>query len=409
MFKKSVQRLFYPRQGILLKRKSFSTDTICRSIQPFLMPAMSPTMEKGGIVNWKFKPGEKFEAGDVLLEVETDKAQIDVEAQDDGQMAKILVNDGTKDVNVGTLIAYLADPEDDLSKLVIPTGDSQMLNDSTNQSSKEVSKSSTTNSSKKETTTSESTTGTSSIELLPSAAVLCSQNNISIQEARNNIAGSGLHGRILKGDVLAYLNKISRESVDKISRYVEQNSKLDLSNIEIQKVATSNDGNIENNKQEETNNLEESKVNKMKTKPISFTEDLIIPIPSDVTFDELRHSMNKFIQEAYHCSHKPTISTSQYFDPIFEDLLVVNPHQPRFEYDYNLLCIDKSTDQSKRDIFDILSSNSSTTKPGDAQSNTTSSKECLLTVNVNVNNSYTDSLEKADKFINYIKQLESVA
>lgn len=42
------------------------------------MPAMSSTMEKGGIVNWKFKPGEKFETGDVLLEVEIEKAQIDV-------------------------------------------------------------------------------------------------------------------------------------------------------------------------------------------------------------------------------------------------------------------------------------------------------------------------------------------
>lgn len=407
MFKKSVQRLLCPSQGILLKRKSFSTNTICKSIQSFLMPAMSPTMEKGGIVNWKFKPGEKFEAGDVLLEVETDKAQIDVEAQDDGQMAKILVNDGAKDVNVGTLIAYLADPDDDLSKLVIPTGNSQMSNDETNQSSKEISKSNTANSNKKESTTSENTTGTSSIGLLPSAAILCSQNNISIQEARNKIAGSGLHGSILKGDVLAYLNKIPRKSVDKISQYMEQNSKLDLSNIEIQKVTTSNTGNIENNKEEETAVVEESAMDTGKVTPISFTEDLIISIPSNVTFDELRHSMKKFIQEAYHSSHKPQTPTSQYFDPIFEDLLTVNPRQPRFQYDYNLLCMDKSKKQSGRAIFDILS-DSSTTKCGDAQSNETSSNQCLLTINVNVDNNYADSLKKANKFINYIKQLESV-
>lgn len=409
MLKKSVQRLLYPRQGILLKRKSFSTNTICRSIQPFLMPAMSPTMEKGGIVNWKFKPGETFEAGDVLLEVETDKAQIDVEAQDDGQMAKILVNDGAKDVSVGTLIAYLADSDDDLSKLVIPTGDSQILNDKTNQSSKEVARSNTTNLTKRGTTTSENITDSSSTELLPSAAILCSQNNISIQEAKNKIAGSGLHGRILKGDVLAYLNKIPKKSVDKISQYVEQNSKLDLSNIEIQKVTTSNAENAKNGKKEEIDTVEESTMNTAKITPISFTEDLIISIPSNVTFDELRYSMKKFIQKAYHYSHKPSISTSQYFDPIFEDLLTVSPRQSRFHYDYNLLCMDKSTKQSERDIFDILSSDSSTTKCGNAQSNQTSSNECLLTINVNIDNNFTDSLRKANKFINYIKQLESVA
>ena len=52
---------------------------------------MSPTMTEGGITSWKKQEGEKFSAGDVLLEVETDKATIDVEAQDDGVMGKIVV------------------------------------------------------------------------------------------------------------------------------------------------------------------------------------------------------------------------------------------------------------------------------------------------------------------------------
>jgi pyruvate/2-oxoglutarate dehydrogenase complex dihydrolipoamide acyltransferase (E2) component len=55
------------------------------------MPALSPTMTEGNIASWKVKEGDEFVAGDVLLEVETDKAQMDVEAQDDGVMAKILV------------------------------------------------------------------------------------------------------------------------------------------------------------------------------------------------------------------------------------------------------------------------------------------------------------------------------
>lgn len=52
---------------------------------------MSPTMTEGGIAQWKKKEGESFSAGDVLIEIETDKATIDVEAQDDGVMAKIIV------------------------------------------------------------------------------------------------------------------------------------------------------------------------------------------------------------------------------------------------------------------------------------------------------------------------------
>lgn len=55
------------------------------------MPALSPTMTEGNIAAWKVKEGDEFSAGDVLLEVETDKAQMDVEAQDDGIMAKIMV------------------------------------------------------------------------------------------------------------------------------------------------------------------------------------------------------------------------------------------------------------------------------------------------------------------------------
>ena len=55
------------------------------------MPAMSPTMESGGLSRWQVKEGDKFAAGDVLLQVETDKASMDVEAQDDGVLAKIIV------------------------------------------------------------------------------------------------------------------------------------------------------------------------------------------------------------------------------------------------------------------------------------------------------------------------------
>lgn len=56
------------------------------------MPALSPTMTEGTVTEWKFKLGESFNAGDVLLQIETDKASIEVEAQDDGIMGMILVS-----------------------------------------------------------------------------------------------------------------------------------------------------------------------------------------------------------------------------------------------------------------------------------------------------------------------------
>ncbi|KAG6888983.1 hypothetical protein C0995_004622 [Termitomyces sp. Mi166 len=86
------------------------------ALSRFNMPAMSPTMSEGGIAAWKKKEGEAFASGDVLLEIETDKATIDVEAQDDGILAKIIAQDGAKGVQVGAPIAILAEEGDDLSR-----------------------------------------------------------------------------------------------------------------------------------------------------------------------------------------------------------------------------------------------------------------------------------------------------
>jgi pyruvate dehydrogenase E2 component (dihydrolipoamide acetyltransferase) len=78
-----------------------------------LMPALSPTMEKGNLAKWRKKEGDKVSAGDVIAEIETDKATMDYEAVDDGVLAKIVVPEGTPDVPVNQLIAVLAaDGED---------------------------------------------------------------------------------------------------------------------------------------------------------------------------------------------------------------------------------------------------------------------------------------------------------
>jgi pyruvate dehydrogenase E2 component (dihydrolipoamide acetyltransferase) len=78
-----------------------------------LMPALSPTMEKGNLAKWLKKEGDKVKSGDVIAEIETDKATMEVEAVDEGTIAKILVPEGTQDVAVNAIIAVLAaDGED---------------------------------------------------------------------------------------------------------------------------------------------------------------------------------------------------------------------------------------------------------------------------------------------------------
>jgi pyruvate dehydrogenase E2 component (dihydrolipoamide acetyltransferase) len=78
-----------------------------------LMPALSPTMEKGNLTKWLKKEGDQVKSGDVIAEIETDKATMEVEAVDEGTIAKILVPEGTQDVPVNTMIAVLAaDGED---------------------------------------------------------------------------------------------------------------------------------------------------------------------------------------------------------------------------------------------------------------------------------------------------------
>jgi pyruvate dehydrogenase E2 component (dihydrolipoyllysine-residue acetyltransferase) len=73
-----------------------------------LMPALSPTMEKGNLAKWLKKEGEAVKTGDVIAEIETDKATMEYEAVDDGVMAKIVVPEGTQDVPVHQLIAVMA-------------------------------------------------------------------------------------------------------------------------------------------------------------------------------------------------------------------------------------------------------------------------------------------------------------
>src|SRR5438094_7485802 len=86
-----------------------------------LMPALSPTMTEGKIARWVKSEGEAVRAGDVLAEIETDKATMEVEAIDEGVLAKIVIPEGTEHVAVNTPIAVISGNGEDVGALEKPT------------------------------------------------------------------------------------------------------------------------------------------------------------------------------------------------------------------------------------------------------------------------------------------------
>src|SRR3982751_2390471 len=84
------------------------------------MPALSPTMEEGTLAKWLVKEGDEVKSGDILAEIETDKATMEFEAVDEGKIAKILVAEGTDGVKVGAPIAILAGEGEDASAVSAP-------------------------------------------------------------------------------------------------------------------------------------------------------------------------------------------------------------------------------------------------------------------------------------------------
>ncbi|CCK71142.1 Pdx1p KNAG_0G00860 [Huiozyma naganishii CBS 8797] len=375
--------------------------------QPFLMPAMSPTMEKGGIVSWKFKPGDSFKSGDVLLEVETDKAQIDVEAQDDGQMAKILVDDGAKDIAVGTPIAYLAEMEDDLSKLEYPEfnanvehsgGESSPPQESSEKGSSLRGDAAPPTGSTKETSKDDT--------LLPSVGILLKENGISPTDALKSISGSGPNGRILKGDVLAHLGKIPKESVSKIQDYISKNSKLDLTGIKMRSSETvTNEGSAAVKGE---SSAPPSKTPVPKPENITIAEDIVITPRAGVDSFKLEGVVRSYMNEAYHYTHELPVSNTQsdFFDPVFEDLITQDPRSARFSFEYALSPLTGDGAGAREDIFDVLK-RSSAREDKDPVANRKES-DYVLSVKIVTDGKYDDAKCKAERFLEYVRQLESL-
>ncbi|KAG2181099.1 hypothetical protein INT43_008681 [Umbelopsis isabellina] len=182
----------------------FHSSSVQAAISKFGMPAMSPTMTEGTIIKWKKKEGDEVAAGDIILEVETDKAQIDVDAADDGILAKILVQEGER-VPVNTTIALLAEEGDDLSNIEIPKDEPAQA------APAEVKKAEEKPAAAPATPVEpidHHDLDTSKLEKPLSPAVLSLLLKHGVKDA-SQIKPTGPNGRLLKGDVLGHLGLIN--------------------------------------------------------------------------------------------------------------------------------------------------------------------------------------------------------
>ncbi|WP_375656753.1 pyruvate dehydrogenase complex dihydrolipoamide acetyltransferase [Bartonella sp. CM120XJJH] len=180
------------------------------------MPALSPTMEEGNLTKWNIKEGDKVSSGDVIAEIETDKATMEVEAVDEGRVAKIVVPAGTQGVKVNALIVVLAEEGEDLAEAAKVA---EEISSSTSQEPEGIKQTDTLKQTdSKGTKMSHESSAQQLIQqdkkegrlfASPLARRLASQAGLDL----SLISGSGPHGRIIKRDV----EKAASSDISKVS------------------------------------------------------------------------------------------------------------------------------------------------------------------------------------------------
>ncbi len=167
-----------------------------------LMPALSPTMEEGTLAKWLVKEGDTVASGDILAEIETDKATMEFEAVDEGTIAKILIAEGSEGVRVNEPIAILAEEGEDVSEAAAsgPKTPAQSAAPAPSESAPSPTPSPEA-APAPQASPAPTSNGDGRLRASPVAARMAAQAGIDL----SSIAGSGPHGRIIKRDVEAAL------------------------------------------------------------------------------------------------------------------------------------------------------------------------------------------------------------
>lgn len=219
--------------------RGFRTSARYAVAHNFTMPALSPTMTEGNIATWQVKEGDKFSAGDVLLEIETDKASMDVEAQEDGQVFKILQPNGTKGIPVGARIGVMAEADDDLASLTVPPDEAVAAKApaaSAPAAAAPTPAASASASSSTSTSTPKTPSPPQKYPLLPSVAHLIKEHGLDADTVASQATPTGPNGRLLKGDVLAFLGQVPADLPAALAAQIDSHAHLDLSNIRLRQV-----------------------------------------------------------------------------------------------------------------------------------------------------------------------------
>ncbi|MDA9926334.1 pyruvate dehydrogenase complex dihydrolipoamide acetyltransferase [Amylibacter sp.] len=167
------------------------------------MPALSPTMEEGTLTKWLIKEGDTVESGDIMAEIETDKATMEFEAVDEGIIGKIIIPEGTSGVKVNEIIAILLEDGEDASSIEIQE-DIKLKNNTndevnvTNTEIKEI-----------KADVIKSNSSADRVFATPLARRIAKSKDLDL----NSISGSGPYGRIVKADVEVSISLPSKDTV----------------------------------------------------------------------------------------------------------------------------------------------------------------------------------------------------
>ena len=176
-----------------------------------LMPALSPTMKEGNLAKWVKKEGDKIKAGEVIAEIETDKATMEVEAVDEGTLGKILIAEGTENVAVNSCIALiLEDGEDKKSLENYASANAPKKVEEVQKVEEKKSAPIVDNSAILTQNSSKNSSDSNLVKASPLAKRIAKEEGVILSQ----IAGSGPRGRIIKDDVLGFVkNGGSRQGV----------------------------------------------------------------------------------------------------------------------------------------------------------------------------------------------------
>ncbi|HJD55791.1 MAG TPA: pyruvate dehydrogenase complex dihydrolipoamide acetyltransferase [Rickettsia endosymbiont of Pyrocoelia pectoralis] len=195
-----------------------------------LMPALSPTMTEGNLARWLKKEGDKVNPGEVIAEIETDKATMEVEAVDEGILAKIIIPQNSQNVPVNSLIAILIEEGEEVAGIEEFIAKNSNVSTSVDVEKQEKPSSESSKQDEvedKNSPVSSSVNNAAKIFASPLAKRLAKIQNIRLEE----VTGSGPHGRIIKQDILSHKNSSKSLNNKVVSRNSEEYRSVPNNNI----------------------------------------------------------------------------------------------------------------------------------------------------------------------------------